>query len=156
MASDHRAIRYFELEFCTRPLSGGKSIKLKNCQILIEGKRVKLSILVRVWCVKGGFTFVCLHTWQGSESRVKRRRVVEKGWKRNESRGETNKFRRYIGFVSALVSFPREREMSFLGINFLVVHEDIGEYLWLRIYFISRNVRDVRILIDFLGFFRIF
>ena len=46
MASDHRAIRYFELEFCTRPLSGGKSIKLKNCQILIEGKRVKLSILV--------------------------------------------------------------------------------------------------------------
>lgn len=154
MASDHRAIRYFELEFCTRALSGGKSIKLKNCQILIEGKRVKLSILVvRVWCVKGGFTFVCLHTWQGSESRVKRRRVVEKGWKRNESRGETNKFRRYIGFVSALVSFPREREMSFLGINFLVVHEDVGEYLWLRICFISRNVRDVRILIDFLGFF---
>lgn len=79
--------------------------------------------------------------------------MVEKGWKRNESRGETNKFRRYIGFVSALVSFPREREMSFLGINFLVVHEDVGEYLWLRIYFISRNVRDVKILIDFLGFF---
>lgn len=75
---------------------------MKNCQILIEGKEVKLTIpVVRVWCVKGGFTFVYLHTWQGSESGVKHRQVVEKEGGRGASQGA-----RQINFDGTLGSFP--------------------------------------------------
>lgn len=94
-------------------------------------------------CVKDRFTFVYLHTWQGSEWGVKRRQVVEKGGGRGVSQGA-----RQINFDGTLGSFPPSYRFHVKGkclplelISWLNM-KTFGEYLWLRLYSISRNVRD--------------